>query len=47
MKEPITIKYIARMNDIPSSTISINVRYLLELFPEFKKYVVDYRNLQK
>ncbi len=37
MKEPITIKYIARMSDIPSATVTVNVQYLLEEFPELKK----------
>ncbi len=37
MKEPISIKYIAKMSNIPSATVTMNVKYLLEAFPELKK----------
>ena len=47
MTEPITIKYIAKMSNIPSATVTINVKYLLAEFPELKKKMVEYRNSQK
>ena len=37
MKEPISIKYIAKMSNLPSATVTLNVKYLLEAFPELKE----------
>lgn len=33
----ITIAHIARTNSIPPGTISMNIQYLLDAFPDLKK----------